>query len=186
MNRVLLTRVHLLLAAFLFPAILMFLVTGALYTWGQTGKVTDVTREVTLQAPLDAKDEIGLRALALAELDKAGLAAPTGKARVRKSGDRFTYEWVGSRRDITIEPGAGPNLAKVTIKEASLHRTFVQLHKAKGGVLFKVYASLLAAALFLLVLTGLIIGWMTPAWRGTTKWASLAGVAAFVGLVAVS
>lgn len=186
MNRQLLTRVHLLLAAFLFPAILMFLMTGALYTWGQTGKVTDATHEVTLQAPLDAKDEAALRALALAELGKAGLDAPTGKARVRKSGDSFTYEWVGSRRDITIESGAGANVAKVTIKEASLHRTFVQLHKAKGGLLFKVYATILALALFLLVFTGLIIGWMTPAWRGTTKWASLAGIAGFVGLVMVS
>jgi hypothetical protein len=185
LNRVFLTRIHLLLAAFLFPAILMFLATGALYTWGQTGKVTDTKLEVAIPAPLNPEDEAGMRALALAELGKAGLAPPSGKSRIRKAGDAFTYEWTGSRRDITIEPGSAPNLAKVTIKEASLHRTFVQLHKAKGGTVFKVYATILAVALLLLVLTGLIIGWMTPAWRSTTKWASLAGVLAFAGMVAL-
>lgn len=185
-SRLFLTKLHLVLAAFLFPAVLMFLVTGALYTWGETGRIDEVKREVTLAAPLDPKDEDAMRALALAELGKAGLAAPTGNDRIRKTGESVTYEWTGSRRDVVIEPTADPLKVKFTIKEASLHRAMVQLHKAKGGLAFKVYATLLAIALFLLVVSGLIMGWQVSGLRRLTLWGSGAGVVAFAALFAVS
>lgn len=186
MSRLFLTKVHLWLAALLFPAILMFLVTGGLYTWGVTGKTDDLKRDVALSAPLDAENEDVFKALALAELKAAGRDAPTGKARVRKTGLGFAWEWTGSRRDVTVEPTADPLVAKVTIKEASLHRVAVQLHKAKAGTAFKVYASILAFALFLLVATGLIIGLQSRPFRRTTIVGSLAGLVVFAGLVMAS
>jgi hypothetical protein len=185
-SRLFLTKLHLLLAAFLFPAILMFLVTGALYTWGETGRIDETKREVALAAPLDAKSEPAMRAIALAELAKAGLEAPSGKARLREAGGQSSFEWVGSRRDVIVEPTADPLKATVTVKEASLHRTMVQLHKAKGGTLFKIYATVLAVALFLLVVSGVIMGWQVPALRRLTVWGSGAGLVAFAGLFAVS
>lgn len=185
-SRLFLTKLHLWLAALLFPAMLLFLITGALYTWGITGKTEDSSRAVTLSAPLDADDEAALRKIAQAELEAKGLEEPSGKSRVRKSGSGFTFEWSGSRRDISIESTVDPLVAKVTIKEASLHRTMVQLHKGKGGVLFKIYATVLAVALFLLVATGLIIGLQSPPFRRATIAGSGAGLVAFVGLVLVS
>jgi len=186
LNRLFLTKLHLWLAALLFPAMVLFLVTGALYTWGITGKTVDVERKVALSAPLDPKDEPGLRSLAEAELAGLGLAAPSGKARVRKMAGSFSFEWTGARRDITIEPTADPRFAKVTIKEATLYRTLVQLHKAKGGLLFKVYATVLAAALFLLVATGLLIGLKSPPFRRITLAGSGIGLVAFLALFLVS
>lgn len=186
MNRLFLTKLHLLMAAFLFPAILMFLVTGALYTWGNTGKIVETRREVALAQPVDPGSEQALRAIALAELKTAGLAPPTGKSRLRQSGGSSTFEWTGSRRDVTVEPAADGSTAVVTIKEASLHRTMVQLHKAKAGVAFKVYATVLAIALFLLVVSGLVIGWQTPMLRRMTGLGSIAGLISFAGLFAIS
>ena len=183
LNRLLLTKIHLWLAALLFPAILMFLVTGGLYTWGITGGTHDSASEVALAAPLDPEDEGAMKALAVAALDQAELEAPSGKSRVRKTGQSFAFEWTGSRHDVTVEPTTDPLVAKVTIKEASLHRMFVQLHKAKAGTPFKVYASILAVALFLLVATGLMIGLKTPMLRRATLVGSAAGLAIFSGLV---
>jgi hypothetical protein len=186
MSRLFLTKIHLWLAALLAPAMILFLVTGALYTWGVTGKTVDSKLDVNLSAPLDPDNEDALREIARAQLAVAGLEEPSGKERVRKSGGGFSYEWSGSRRDITVEPTADPLVAKVTIKEASLHRIMVQLHKAKGGVLFKVYATVLAIALFLLVATGLIIGLQSPPFRRATIVGSATGLVAFAGLVLVS
>lgn len=186
MSRLFLTKLHLLLAAFLFPAILMFLATGALYTWGETGKIDESKREVALSAPLDSTSETAMRAVAVAELARAGLEPPTGKPRLRKTGERSSFEWTGSRRDIVVEPTADPLVAKVTIKEASMHRVLVQLHKAKGGTVFKVYATLLALALFLLVASGLIIGWQSPPLRRMTTLGSLGGLLGFAAVVAIS
>lgn len=186
MSRLFLTKLHLWLAALLFPAMLLFLITGALYTWGITGKTDNSERSVAIAAPLSAENEAALRQIAISELTKAGLSEPSGKARVRKARDSFTYEWTGSQRDITIEPTDNPLMAKVTIKEASLHRTMVQLHKAKGGDLFKIYATVLALALFLLVATGLLIGLKSPPFRRATIIGSATGLVAFVALVVAS
>ncbi len=186
MSRLQLTKIHLWLAALLFPAMLLFLITGGLYTWGITGKTENTESTVALAASLNADDEAGLRQIAVAELAKAGLGEPSGKARVRKTGSGFTYEWTGSQRDITVEPTDDPALAKVTIKEASLHRMMVQLHKAKGGMLFKIYATILAAALFLLVATGLLIGLKSPPFRRATMIGSASGLVIFIGLVLAS
>jgi hypothetical protein len=186
MSRLFLTKVHLWLAALLFPAMILFLVTGGLYTWGITGKTVDSKLDVALTAPLDPENEAALRDLARTQLALAGLEEPSGKARVRQSGGGFAFEWSGSRRDITIEPTADPLVAKVTVKEASLHRTMVQLHKGKGGVLFKIYATILAAALFLLIATGLIIGLKSPPFRRATIVGSGAGLVVFLGLVLAS
>jgi len=184
LSRLVLTKVHLWLAALLFPAIVMFLATGALYTWGITGKTADVSKVVELVAPLDAGNQVAMKAIALDALASAGLDEPSGNARVRKTGQSFAFEWTGSRRDVTVEPTVDPNAAKVTIKEASLHRVFVQLHKAKGATAFKIYASILATALFLLVVTGLVIGLKTPPLRRATIIGSVAGLLLFGGLVA--
>jgi hypothetical protein len=186
LSRLLLTKIHLWLAALLFPAMLMFLATGALYTWGISGRTVDTRREVTLSAPLDPANEAALRTLALAELEAAGLDVPTGTSRVRKTGTGYAFEWTGARRDVTVEPTADPLVAKVTIKEASLHRLMVQLHKAKAGTAFKVYATVLAVALFLLVATGLVIGLRTPPLRRMAIWGGTTGLLVFVALVATA
>lgn len=186
MNRIFLTKLHLWLAAFMFPAIVMFLGTGALYTWGVTGKTVDSEAQVAITAPLNAEDEAAMRAVAERYLADNDLAQPTGKARVRKMGEGFSYEWTGSRRDVVVEPTADPLQAKVVVKEATPHRVLVQLHKAKASTLFKVYASLLAAALFLLVLTGIILGLQIKVYRRITLIGSGVGLAFFAALVAVS
>ena len=48
----LLVRWHMLVAAFLFPPILLYLLTGALYTWGAKGDYVTSDHVVTLSAPL--------------------------------------------------------------------------------------------------------------------------------------
>lgn len=183
-TRLFLTKVHLIVAALVFPAIAMFLVTGALYTWGNTGEVVETEHVLQLSAPLE-KDEDAMRALASRELVRLDLAPPSGKDRIRSMGDSWTFEWTGAQRDVTITPGEMANQAVLTVKEASLHRVFVQLHKAKGSTLFKAYATFLAISLFLLVATGIAVGLMAPAFRSLTIWTSAAGVVAFVGAVAL-
>ena len=183
-TRLLLIKIHLVIAALVFPAIAMFLITGGLYTWGSTGESVESDYVIQLDAPV-AKDEDALRALASRELVRLDLGAPSGGERIRTVGDSWIYEWSGAQRDVTITPGATADVVNLTVKEATLHRIFVQLHKAKGSTLFKVYATFLAVSLFLLVATGIAVGLMAPAFRNLTIWTSAVGVAAFVAAVAL-
>ncbi|WP_260582141.1 PepSY domain-containing protein [Sphingopyxis sp. PET50] len=181
----LLIRWHMLVAAFLFPAILLYLVTGALYTWGAKGDYATTDYAVTLSAPL-TDDKAALQAIVVRELAERGIAPPTGGASVKPVGDSFQLDWTGSRRDVTLEPGESATTAKLIVKDTGWHRFFVQLHKAKGGTPFKVYAVVLALGLFFLVTSGLIVALKMPQMRRGAIIGSVVGLAAFAGVAAVS
>ncbi len=182
MNRAFLTKLHLIAAAFMFPAVLMFLITGALYTWGNKGAWHEDSFDVALAAPMT--DEASLRAVALDALAERDLPEPSGSASVSGEGEDLSLSWTGARSEASVAATADPLVAEVTVKEASFHRWLVQLHKAKGSVVFKVYATTLAIVLFLLVLSGVIMGLQVRALRRLTIVTSLAGLAAFMGFVA--
>lgn len=181
----LLVRWHMLVAAFLFPAILLFLLTGALYTWGVKGDYASKDYQVALSAPL-TDDKAELQALTTKALTERGIAVPTGVPGIKKMGDSFQFEWTGSNRDVLLEPGADANSAKLTVKDTDWHRYFVQLHKAKGGTAFKIYAAIVALGLFFLVTSGLIVALRVPNMRRGAIAGSLVGLIAFVGIAAVS
>lgn len=184
-DRATLTRWHMLLAAFIFPAILMFLVTGGFYTWGIKGSYRDTVHEIALQAPLSA-DAAALRALVETELARLSIEAPSGSPGVKKGGTSYKLEWTGVDRDVVLEPTADPSVARLTVKDTSWYRQLVQLHKAKGGQVFKVYAGVLAVSLLLILCTGYILALQSPRLRRPALGASLLGLLTFVVVAAVS
>lgn len=185
MNRQVLTKIHLLLAAFIFPVAFMFLLTGGLYTWGVKGSYESTSFNINLEAPL-TDDSAELQQLTAAELERLSVPPPSGKAKVKHTGTSFLLEWTGSARDVVLEPTADERVARLTVKETSLYRVFVQLHKAKGGVVFKVYAAILAISLFTILFSGFMMAWQIPKYRKLALMCSAAGVITFVFIVGAS
>ena len=154
----------------------MFAVTGSFYSWGIKGSYSSDVHEIVLNEPLSA-DTAALTMLAVSELKNLNITAPEGKPKLKKYGSHYLLEWTGSSKDLILEPTENVLVAKLTIKNTSWYRNLVQLHKAKGGTAFKVYAVIFAIALGLLLISGFIMAWITPNLR-------TAGiVAAFIGLV---
>lgn len=182
MTRTFLTKLHLILAAFMFPAVLMFLVTGALYTWGNKGAWYEESATIALKQPFTEQTEGAITNLAVQELVNRELPMPSGKLSVTE-GERASLTWNGARAEIELSATEDPLVAQATIREASFHRWLVQLHKAKGSDYFKVYATLLASVLFLLVASGVIMGLQVRALRRITIGSSIAGALAFIGAV---
>lgn len=185
MNRLQLMTIHALLAAFIFPAASMFLITGALYTWNVKGSYMKEAYEIELDNALQP-NLAELTALAEEELSKFNLAPPSGTAKIKKMGNHFTLEWTGSKKDITLEPTEHKQIAKLTVKHTSWYRNLVQLHKAKGGSVFKVYAAVVSIALALLLISGFIIAWQTPKLKKLTLMSFLVGIAFFAATVCLS
>lgn len=183
MNRATLTKLHLIAAAFMFPAVLMFLTTGGLYTWGNKGEWRESTELVTLEQSYAEQDEAGLRDAALAGLTAADLPEPSGALSVSGEGVDRSLTWTGARSEASVSATDDPMVAEVAVKQATLHRWLVQLHKAKGSTWFKIYATLLATVLFLLVLSGVVMGLQVKALRRITITSSALGVVAFAGFV---
>jgi hypothetical protein len=182
-NRLILTKLHLIFAAFMFPAVLMFLATGALYTWGNKGEWRENTQLAQLAVPYADLDEAGLRDAAVTALTVYNLPEPSGSTSTKGDGESRTLEWTGARSEASVVAADDPMFAEVTVREATFHRWLVQLHKAKGSTAFKLYATLLAAVLFLLVASGVVMGLQAKPLRRLTIASSVAGTAAFAGFV---
>jgi len=182
MNRALLMKIHMLLAAFMLPVAIMYPVTGALYTWGVKGDYETNKFQIVLKQPL-TKDKELLQALVIQELTKKDIALPSGKAKIKTAGNSYLFEWTGSNRDVILEPGADQLIAQLKVKETSSYRQLVQLHKAKGGTGFKVYAAVFATALLTLLITGFIMAIQMPKFRKPVLISASAGVLAFIALL---
>ncbi|ARN72948.1 PepSY domain-containing protein [Oceanicoccus sagamiensis] len=178
-------KIHALLAAFIFPVACLFLVTGALYTWGIKGNYETDNYAIDLSQPIEPELETLLE-LANTELGKRNLSLPSGKPKIKSAGNHFYLDWSGAKKDIILEPTDNPLVAQLTVKQASWYRNLVQLHKAKGGVLFKIYAATFAIALALLLISGFIMAWQTPKLQRLTLITSLLGLGSFVAMVLLS
>ncbi len=184
-SRSTLMQAHAFLAAFILPVAILFFVTGALYTWGIKGNYDVATHELHLSEPIQ-DDLVELVTLAKTELIKQDKGVPSGQAKVKRIGSSFRLEWTGASMDVILEPTSQPLVAKLEIKQTNWHRQFVQLHKAKGGDIFKVYATVFAIALLLLLVTGFIMAWQMPKLRKLTLVSTLLGIAVFIVVVAYS
>ena len=185
MNRLVLMKTHALLAAFIFPVATMFALTGSFYTWGLKGSYTNNLFEIALNKPLIA-DAAALTKLASSELKNLDITAPEGKPKLKKYGSHYLLEWTGSSKDLILEPTENVFVAKLTIKNTSWYRKLVQLHKAKGGGLFKIYAVIFAVALGLLLFSGLIMAWQMPKLRTATVVSFLIGFFSFIAFISLS
>jgi hypothetical protein len=178
-------KIHALLAAFILPVAVMFAITGSLYTWGIKGSYSSDVYNIDLNQPL-SDDIAALTKLAESELKALNISAPEGKPKLKTYGSHFLLEWTGSSKDLILEPSDKNHVAKLTIKHTSWYRNLVQLHKAKGGTAFKVYAVMFAAALGLLLISGFIMAWQTPKLKTATLASCLLGVISFIAFISFS
>jgi len=177
--------VHTLLAAFILPIAAMFAITGSFYTWGIKGSYSEDTYKIVLSKPLSA-DIAVLTQLAESELKSLKISAPEGKPKLKKFGRDYYLEWTGSSKDLILKPTKNDLVARLIIKNTSWYRHLVQLHKAKGGTAFKVYAVIFAIALGLLLLSGIIMALQVPKLKTATIVSSLIGFISFIAFILYS
>lgn len=183
MNRNLL-YIHMLTASFFLPVAIMFAITGGLYTLEITGGYRDAPRQFAIEQPLTA-DLAPLLALAERQLAETGEDRPSGGASIRKVGTSFQLEWTGVNRDVLLKPTAEPLMAELVIRDTSLHRRFVQLHKAKGSALAKTISVAWAIGLLTILISGALVAWKAPGYRPLALRAGAAGLLTFLVYVLV-
>jgi len=182
MNRAILMKIHMLLASFMLPVAIMYPLTGALYTWGIKGDYDINTVSIKLEQPL-VKDKKQLVELVKQSLSQKDIALPTGKAKIKTAGNSFQLEWTGSNRDVILAPSDKPLIAQLKIKETTKYRQLVQLHKAKGGVGFKVYAAIFATSFLVMLITGFLMAIQMPKFRKPVLFSMSTGILVFLALV---
>ena len=176
-------KIHVFVGALFIPVILMFLITGGLYTVGIKGDYKSQKFDIPVSSPM-GPDLNYLEPFVKNILVEKKYPFPSGNLSIKKAGTSWELEWTGTRMDLILAPTLDPYRATLTLKTTNAHRYFVQLHKAKGGIAFKGLAVLCALALLTLVTTGLLQVNKMPKYKTSARLILMAGFILF-GIIAL-
>lgn len=172
-------KIHLYIASFFLPFLLLMAVSGGLYLNGIKGEVVQTPVDMTSAVPLDP-DSSSLKQ------DIDGLLQANGIIHefeyVRISGSLLTTRPT-SRDYYTID--ASSPVPIVVLNHPDLVKRLVELHKGHGPGLFKTLQKVMAVGLVLILLSGFWLGVSSPALRMPTLGTAVAGllIAAWAGFL---
>lgn len=178
MNRKLLVTIHLYLAAFFAPAVLLVAISGGLYLVGIKGSVEQEVVYRSDSAAIDSKST-SLNADVAALLTEAGI-------------ESYSYEYVKiSGANLYTRPTSSnhyiikSNEAAVEVIHArpNLQSRMIELHKGHGPSAFKTFQKAFAVGLAFIILSGLWLGVSAARLRRPTLLTATAGAVVFALLV---
>lgn len=157
-----LVECHLWAAGLLAPLFILVAYTGAAYLLDFKGEVKETGLALPAGTTLDPDsptiEEDVRRILAANRLD-------IEFDYLRMGGDSITTRPT-SRDFVSFRQTDGEWTA--TLNQPNLQYALIELHKGHGPALYRWYQVLAAVVLFLVVLGGLAVGWMAPAYRRAT------------------
>ena len=173
------TTLHLCVAAFLAPVLLLMAISGGLYLFGIKGKVTEIPVDLAPGATLD---------LAAADLEMAV------RQLLADAGIEHRFEYL-KREDgtLTTRPTSRVHYVlhvdqdgvRATRSEPNLQKRLIELHKGHGPTAFKTLQKILAAGLLMIVGTGFWLGLSAAGLRVRMAAISGAGLLLFILLAFV-
>ena len=165
---------HLCVAAFLAPVVLLMAVSGGLYLLGIKGKVTEIPVDLAPGAALD---------LAAADLEGAvrQLLADAGiehrfEYLKREEGKLVTRPTSRLHYVLRVEQDG----VRATRSEPNLQKRLIELHKGHGPLAFKTLQKFLAAGLLVIISTGFFLGLSASGLRVRMALISGAGLLVFL------
>ena len=178
MDRKLLITLHMYLAAFFTPAVLLVAISGGLYLAGIKGKVEQETIYSSNDTTIDRKS-------ASLHSDVATLLADAGV-------ESYSYEYVKvSGANLYTRPTSSDHYI-IKLKEGgveviharpSLQSRMVELHKGHGPSAFKTFQKAFAVGLVFIILSGLWLGISAARLRRPTLMTAAAGAVVFALLL---
>jgi hypothetical protein len=178
MDRKLLITIHLYLAAFFAPAVLLVAFSGGLYLAGVKGKVEQEIIYSSSEVRIDNKSA-SLQADVAALLASAGVESYSFEY-VKVSGATL-YTRPTSSDHYLIKSNTGG--VEVIHARPSLQSRLIELHKGHGPTTFKTFQKAFAVGLIFIILSGLWLGVSAARLRRSTLLAATTGAVIFALLL---
>ena len=177
MNKVKLRRslvsIHLYVAALLAPAFVLMAITGALYLAGFQGETSETELPVATGYALDNEN-------------------PELESEVRRYiADQnldIDFDYIRGRGESFVtRPTSRPHLqvenseegTTVMLVEPDMLSALTEVHKGHGPQIYRTYGIFVGIGLFIVVLGGVLVGLLAPAYRRPTILSVLAGTVVF-------
>jgi hypothetical protein len=178
MQRKLFLKVHMYIAAFFAPAVLLVAISGGLYLNGIKGTVDQETIYRSNTAKFD-QNSATLSEDVTALLAKAGVVDYEFQYVKAKGAKLYTRPTSAEHYIIHLKAHG----VEVIHARPSLQSRMVELHKGHGPTAFKIFQKVFAVGLILMIISGLWLGVSAARLRRSTLLTAGAGTAVFVLLL---
>lgn len=178
MDRKLLIKIHMYLAAFFTPAVLLVAISGGLYLLGVKGAVEQKSIYSSSDIKIDGKSST-LKADVAALLGEAGVK-DYDFAYVKVKGSKLYTRPTSAEHFVITTTASGVD---VTLAKPDLQSRMIELHKGHGPTAFKTFQKVFAVGLIFMMLSGLWLGLSTTRLRRSTLLTTVAGTVVFALLV---
>lgn len=174
MDRKTLVTIHMYLAAFFAPAVLLVATSGGLYLAGVKGEVEKTKIYSSSNATLDS-NSTSLYADVAALLVDAGVESYSYE-HIKVSGESlYTRPTSSDHYIVTLSEGG----VEITHARPNLQHRMIELHKGHGPSAFKTFQKAFAGGLIFIILSGLWLGISTSRLRRSTLLTAAAGAVVF-------
>jgi hypothetical protein len=172
--RALIIKLHLMIAAFFAPVLLMVALSGGLYLFGQKGQTErtalELPSELTLSELAPTPEEAVSNLLQTIDPDfDFEYLKVSGDLLITRPTSKTYYEINRSRGDLTV-----------TKVDPDWIKALVELHKGHGPTSFKQFQKIMAFGLLFIVLSGLWLGLTAKNLRNNTLLTSFSGLIVFL------
>jgi len=174
MSRSILINIHLYLAAFFAPIVLMLAISGGLYLLGVKGNVEQTNVQVPADSQLDL-DSNSLQTDVESLLQNAGIAHEFEYIK-RKGNVLYTRPTSREHYQITQSDSG----LEITRNTPSVQAGLIELHKGHGPLAFKTLQKFTAVGLIIVLLSGVWLGLASDRLRKPTLISSGAGFLLFL------
>ncbi|MDA3945869.1 MAG: hypothetical protein PF439_04215 [Helicobacteraceae bacterium] len=181
-SRFKIVQLHMLLSSFVLPAVLLFIVSGALYTLGVKGSVAKQTFTVALEKPFAPNLELLTGVVEKTLVDKA-LVLPDGDPSLKKSKGGYKFRWDDLRYSVTVVAKKGSRSVDLTYRERSVLTQVMRIHRAEAGTRFKFVSIMAVAGLLLVFASGLYMAYTVPKFRKPSLIATGLGILILLAVV---
>jgi hypothetical protein len=182
-QRMLVIKLHAILACFFMPLALLYFVSGGLYSLDIKGDVDKQVYSITLDRPF-APDLAQLSEAITAALEEHTLSLPTGNpAIIRKKGS-YEYQWGDLKHQIVVQPTDDPLEVEMTYRQRSPLTQLMRVHRAEAGSLLKIFSVSMVVSLIVILGSGVFLAVGMPKLRRTALLSLGAGCIMVLGVFA--
>jgi len=147
-------HVHMLLAALVLPILLMYLISGMLYTFDVKGHIKKQKIDIILAQPVPLRLD-ALAAITEKSLVQHHLPIPEGEMSLKKKKSSYLFRWGDLKYTVSAETNKNAKVLKMIVRERGFLTQVMRIHRAEAGTAFKVIPSILFGGVLLVLLSGI-------------------------------
>jgi len=173
-QRMLVIKIHALLACFFIPMATLYFISGALYTFDIKGHIDKKIYMLALERPF-APDLGQLSEVARAALEQRELVSPRGDSSIAKKKGSYEYRWGDLKHLVVIHPTDDPFKAELVYRQRNALAQVMRVHRAEADSWVKIFSLSMAVSLITILASGVYLAVGLPKLRRSALFALAAG-----------